>query len=258
MKKVILSSLAFVITLSQIGTINANALEMVDEIKENVNIENIEIENDKVFFTAGDEECIYDLEEDSLTIDDTTIYFETKIDYIDPSLNMSEEEMLELEKEMMKQKFIDLANEASGIALYSSSYDPQVPANAPFVKCGGFTKNIAEIKSKFETAIARFSIATGVLTKLKAISKDGLMNSLAKKFSKTVTAMTAFNVQLSGKWKYNLERTTKTYPAGITNQICYRYAHSGVSGNISCSLGSKKFDFTNNTKGAWWVSGKPY
>ena len=45
MKKVILSSLAFVITLSQIGTINANALEMVDEIKENVNIENIEIEN---------------------------------------------------------------------------------------------------------------------------------------------------------------------------------------------------------------------
>lgn len=258
MKKVMLSLLALVTILSQTGVVNVNALENVDEINEDVSIENIEIENDKVFFTAEDEECIYDLEEDSLTIDDTTIYFETKVDYIDPSLNISEEKMLELEKEMTKQKFIDLANEESGVALYSSSYDPQVPANAPYVKCGGFTKSIAKIKSRFETAIARFSIATGVLTKLKAIPKDSLMNSLAKKFSKTVTAMTALNVQISGEWKYNLERTTKTYPAGITKQICYRYAHSGVSGNISCSLGSKKFNFINKTKGGWWVSGKPY
>lgn len=250
--------LAIVTILSQIGTINVNALETVDKTNENVNIENIEIENEKIFFTAEDEDCIYDLEGDSLTIGDTIIYFETKVDYINPSLNISEEEMLELEKEMIKQRFIDLANEELGIAPYSSNYDPQVPANAPFVTCGGFTKDIAKIQAKFETAAARFCIATGVLTKLGAISKSGFMNALAKVFGRTVNAMAALDVQLTGTWKYNMERTTKAYPAGTTNQICYRYAHSGVTGKISCSLGSGNFDFSQKTKGGWWVSGKPY
>lgn len=72
------------------------------------------------------------------------------------------------------------------------------------------------------------------------------------------SAFSKIDLTVTGTWKYNLERTTKAYPAGTTTQICYRYAHAALNMSVSCTFGTKNINKSQSTKGGWWVSSKPY
>lgn len=73
---------------------------------------------------------------------------ETTIEYIAPDEQMTEEELLDYEKEMIKQNFEAIKNQNSSLATCSSSLDPQVPANAEYVVATTFSKTSQKLLQK--------------------------------------------------------------------------------------------------------------
>ncbi len=241
---------------------HVKGLETIENSNINKAITNINIEENKIYFESNNENYVYDLDKDTLSFDNTTVYFNTKVEYINPDLKISVEKALNLEKEMIKENFKKIAEKNNRAVLLKSSLDPVVPSNAPYKVAVKFSKNIASIKADFDKAVAQFVIGTGVLKGLAAIAKVTLKAKLAAVLGVTTTVAAACQLEISGTWKYNLEMTKSMYPAGNTKQYCYRYAHSALVGKASIKPGktkiTKNFSFAQNGKGKWWVSQKPY
>lgn len=151
---------------------NVSALEKND----NVNISNILINENVISCEVDGKDFSYDLDQEIIQIGDTTVYLETTIEYIAPDEQMTEEELLDYEKEMIKQNFEAIKNQNSGIATCSSSLDPQVPANAEYVVATTFSKSISKIIAEIDEVASDISAVTAVLSLLGAISPTAIIN----------------------------------------------------------------------------------
>lgn len=252
MKKVLTILMAFAMAICQIPSVNAL------EGNDNVNISNILINENVISCEVDGKDFSYDLDKEIIQMGDTTVYLDTTIEYIAPDEQMTEEELLNYEKELIKQNFENIKNQNSGIATCSSNLDPQVPANAEYVVATTFSKSISKIVAEIDELASDISTITGVLSLLGKIPATSIINYITVGYGVAKSAFSKIDLTVTGTWKYNLERTTKAYPAGITTQICYRYAHAALNMNVSCTFGTKSINKTQSTKGGWWVSSKPY
>lgn len=225
-------------------------------------IENIEIDGDLIGFEVDGEECLYDLESETIYIsDDTEIDLSTTVELVDYNAGFSEFELLELEKERIKACFIEMSN--SGIETCSTTVNPQVPSNASWRVVANYSKDISKVKANAETALNRITLATAVLSKLNGVPYREYLSELSNKLGMALTTVAAFQVSATGVWKYQMHATDNAYPAGNTVQICYRYAHTALNMAITILEGSYQTQIFNINKsqsgvGGWWVNQKPY
>lgn len=252
MKKILTMLTAFAITVCQIPSVNAMTSKTND-----IDISNLLINDNVITCQMDGENFIYDLDKEVMQIGDATVYLETTVEYIAEDVKASEEELLNYEKEMIKEKFVNYTNEKNSITT-RSSLSPQVPSNAAYVVATTYSKSISQIIAEIDQVATTINKVTAVLSLLGGISIPNIVTYILDAYGKTKTVMEAIDLTVTGTWKYNLERTTSAYPAGNTYQICYRYAHSSLIMNVNCTFGSKTITKTQSGKGGWWVSSKPY
>lgn len=250
MKKII-SLITLSILLSNVT--NSYAVEQIDITQE---LTNVSVNNDVILAEVADEKFIYDLNNETITIGTTTIYLETTIEYIHPDITMTDEELIEYDKQITKNKFLNYKDQSTNVL--SSSLDPQVPANAEYVTAVTYSKGISKIVDELHNVASHINVITSVVLLLTGIPTRKIIQYILTAYSATELAFSDIAVTVTGTWKYNLERTTKAYPAGITTQICYRYAHANLIMNVSCVFGAIPINKTQSAKGGWWVSSKPY
>lgn len=229
--------------------------------QENDNTSNFSIlrndsKNRIVTFSLNNDEYTYDVNNEILTLADGSYFkIETEVDYINPNSNLTKEEVLEMDKQLMYDNILSLENKEYRNTR-SSRFD--IPSNAAYVKETTVSKKLSEYVGEVGKALNSISIVTGGLSFLSGIPKANLLNAVSYATGLTGTAVSAAAGKVKGTWTYDLERTKSQYQHYASKQYGYRYAHSKI--NLNGTAKNKSFNTTPgySKKGNWWTNAKPW
>lgn len=232
--------------------------EKVNTENNYADIKNVNIYKNVATFEIGSDDYEYDAENEILRINDRGyIKFKTKVEYLNPVLGITEEQVLNDEKQRTLDNFVLLQAEDKN---QSRSIDVSnfIPKNAPYIKTVDFSKQIVEIYGELGETLSNISFITGGASLLAPMPYSAIIGVVSTATGMSGHVISKTKGYVGGTWYYTQHRTVSQYKVVSSTQYGYRYAQSGI--NLSVKIGNKTYYpiATSNLMGAWWVAQKPW